>query len=394
MNGGMLRNYFLCYELSKYFQVTLLTFQPEAEFVDGVQGYGWNKDIRVISLPLPAPGQGLIRKLRNAVKGRWYQKNLFRSAGSYMMEGYPVMHRLLQSETFDFVLFEHLFSLELQPLVRRLCPGARILFDAHNVDHLLYAQENDISVPAHRRVYEEIRAGETSLHTKADYFLACSEKDRNTLEQLNGGQIRGYVVPNGADTYRNRFREETVTRRNILFCGSLDYEPNRDGILWFYNSIWPDIKAAYPELVLTIIGRNGTHEDYATLKQDKDIQFVGEVPDVRPYYADSYLSVVPLRKGSGTRLKILESMSLGTTVVSTSIGAEGIDCTHGEHLYIADTREDFIDRIKELFEDTRPAELLRRNARKLIDTRYSWQAIVAAFADQMQTHTQTRTVTS
>jgi glycosyltransferase involved in cell wall biosynthesis len=243
-------------------------------------------------------------------------------------------------------------------------------------------------------VYEEIRAGETSLHTKADYFLACSEKDRNTLEQLNGGQIRGYVVPNGADTYRNRFREETVTRRNILFCGSLDYEPNRDGILWFYNSIWPDIKAAYPELVLTIIGRNGTHEDYATLKQDKDIQFVGEVPDVRPYYADSYLSVVPLRKGSGTRLKILESMSLGTTVVSTSIGAEGIDCTHGEHLYIADTREDFIDRIKELFEDTRPAELLRRNARKLIDTRYSWQAIVAAFADQMQTHTQTRTVTS
>jgi glycosyltransferase involved in cell wall biosynthesis len=393
MNGGMLRNYFLCYELSKYFQVTLLTFQPEAEFVDGVQGYGWNKDIRVISLPLPKPGQGLISKLRNAMKGRWYQKNLFRSAGSYMMEGYPVMRRMLRSESFDFVLFEHLFSLELQPLVRRLCPGARILFDAHNVDHLLYAQENDISIPAHRRAYEEIRVQETMLYAKADLFLACSEKDRNTLEQLNKGQIRGYVVPNGADTYRNRFREAGVTAKNILFCGSLDYEPNRDGILWFYNSIWPVLKAAYPDLGLTIIGRNGTHEDYAALKQDKDIQFVGEVPDVRPYYANSYLSVVPLRKGSGTRLKILEAMSLGTTVVSTGIGAEGIDCTHGEHLYIADTREDFIGRVKDLLDNPNQAELLRINARKLIDTRYSWQVVVAAFADQIQTNNHTRTVT-
>jgi glycosyltransferase involved in cell wall biosynthesis len=387
MNGGMLRNYFLCYELSKYFHVTLLTFQPVAEFVDGVQGYRWNKDIRVISLPLPDPGQGLFKKLRNAVKGRWYQKSLFRSAGSYMMEGYPVLRKLLQAESFDYVLFEHLFSLELQPLVRRLCPGARILFDAHNVDHLLYAQENDISQPAHRHMYEEIRTHETTLRTKADYFLACSEKDRNTLEQLNGGQIRGFVVPNGADTYRNSFREAPVTARKILFCGSLDYEPNRDGILWFYGSIWPALKAAYPDLGFTVIGRNGNHDDYAALRQDKDIEFVGEVPDVRAYYADSCISVVPLRKGSGTRLKILESMSLGTTVVSTSVGAEGIDCRHGEHLYIADTREDFIDRVGELLEDRNLAELLRRNARKLVDTRYSWQVIVAEFAGRIQNTT-------
>ncbi len=377
-NGGMLRSYFLCYELSRYFDLTLLTFQPAHEFRDGAEGYRWNNKIRILSMPLPDPHQGKLRRCYNAVKGRWYQKSIFRSAGSYMLEGYPAISRLLKHETFDFILFEHLYPLGLYKLVQKLNPNAKIILDAHNVDHLLYAQEHDVSSShKHQRIFQQIKKQELSLYKYADLFLACSNKDRLLLEQLNLNSIRGVTAPNGADTYKNIFREPISTQiPHLLFCGSLDYEPNLDGLQWFAAEIWPLIRAAIPEVRLTIIGRNPQKKLIELLQNYEGIQLLGEVEDVRPYYAAACALIVPLRKGSGTRLKILEAMSLGTPIISTSIGAEGIEIVHGKHLLIADEKQNFATEVVRLLQNASLANMLAKQARQLVENEYCWENVV------------------
>lgn len=375
-NGGMLRNYFLCFELSKYYDVTLLTFQKAEDFVDGKDGYQWNPQINVVTIPVPSPKPKGLKKIYNGLKGRIYQRNMLRSTGDYHLYGYPCLKQLLKKENFSFVVFAHMSSLELSYLVKSCSKTAVSFLDAHNVDHLLFAQENDLSQPLNKKRYGVLKKGETSIYKHADYFLACSSQDKAILEKLNHNKIEGFVIPNGADTYRNQFQaEKQVAGKQLLFCGSLDYDPNIDGLHWFYSEVWPLIKTTDPSIRFTIIGRNAGTTRYQALKEDKSIDFIGEVDEVKEYYYKSSLAIVPLRKGSGTRLKILEAMSLGTPIVSTSIGAEGINCSNNSNIILADDAGSFAAAVVDLLNDKQKAEFLRINARKLIDDSYGWDAL-------------------
>jgi glycosyltransferase involved in cell wall biosynthesis len=153
----------------------------------------------------------------------------------------------------------------------------------------------------------------------------------------------------------------------------LDYPPNQNGLLWFYEKVWHDLKKAIPHVKLTVIGRNPISEEYRPLKEDSNINFIGEVESVVPYYLSSSMAIVPLLQGSGTRLKILEAMSLLTPVISTTIGAQGIDYTEN-NIIIADTPEDFLEKINtHLSNDI--LEVIANNALNLIKEKYDWQVI-------------------
>lgn len=376
INGGTLRNYFLCYELSKYYKVTLLTFQDSRDFVDQKDGYQWNRQIEVVSVPVPAQKKKGVLKIINGLKGRIYQRNFFRSTGDYHLYGYPFLKSLVKNRKFDFAIFAHASSLELSYVVKKHSPKTVIILDAHNVDHLLFGQESNLLITANQKQYQRIKKFESQLTKRADFFLACSDHDKSILESINQSQIKGFVIPNGADTYQNLYQDKKAARgKQLLFCGSLDYEPNRDGLLWFHSEVWPLLKQADPDIRLTVIGRNGDSGTYQSLKTDKSIDFIGEVNEVQSYYYKSSLAVVPLRKGSGTRLKILEAMSLGTAVVSTSIGAEGIGYTSGNDITIADGANLFAEAILELLRDPEKCEFIRSQARKLIDHYYSWEVL-------------------
>jgi polysaccharide biosynthesis protein PslH len=389
-NGGMLRNYFLCFELSKYYKVTLLTFQHAEEFIDKKEGYQWNTDIEVVSIPVPAVKKKGLLKIINAVKGRIYQRNLFRSTGDYHLYGYPCLKKLLKSKKFHSVIFAHATSLELSYSVAKYSPGTVVILDAHNVDHFLFKQEKNMLLPANQKQYQRLKHLESNLSKDADFFLACSNHDKTILEEINEQKIKGFVIPNGADTYKNLFqKEKTGTGKRLLFCGSLDYEPNQDGLKWFYGEIWPLVKAVEPDIRFVVIGRNGNNEIYQPLKIDPSIDFIGDVSEVQSYYYQCSLSVVPLRKGSGTRLKILEAMSLGTPVVSTNIGAEGIDCTNGKDILIANDPASFADAILRLMNDKGKADFIRKKARNLIDSHYSWEILGKELANVLDTINQT-----
>lgn len=386
INGGTLRNYFLCYELAKYYKVTLLTFQDAGDFVDQKEGYQWNHQIDVVTIPVPAQKKKGLLKILNGIKGRIYQRNFFRSTGDYHLYGYPSLKTLVKSRDFDFAIFAHASSLELSYVVKQHSPKTVILLDAHNVDHLLFGQESNLQLAANQKRYQRLKKFESNLIKRADFFLACSNHDKTILESINQSQINGFVIPNGADSYKNLFQtEKSAAGKRLLFCGSLDYEPNRDGLLWFYREVWPLLRKADPDIHLTVIGRNGSHDTYQPLKTDHSIDFIGGVNEVQSYYYHSSLAVVPLRKGSGTRLKILEAMSLGTAVVSTTIGAEGINHTNGRNILIADGADRFAEAVLELLNNHDKAEFIRREGRKLIDDYYSWEVLGKQLDHVLQT---------
>jgi len=368
-NGGALRCYHLCTELATYFDVTLITLQPASEIVDTNF-----KNIKILNPAKPLKLDGFKAKLMNALKYRWYMRTLKGPAEATVLEFYPVLKQLSKTETFDYVLMEHLSSMALGKAIKNWWPNALRIVDQHNIDHLLYKQSHDLRVKKNKKSFDRLKYQESHMHTYADYFLACSTKDVTELSLLNKNRIKGVVVPNG--TTQKKFVQKYFSEPSLIFCGSLDYAPNKNGLLWFYEMIWPKLKMTVKGITLTVIGRNGHDNAYAPLKIDPQINFVGEVKDVTPYYQKNNIAIAPLLEGSGTRLKILEAMSFGLPVISTSIGAEGINYALNKNIIIANTLEEFELGLRVLMSKIDLSKTISGKALQLIDKKYQWSVIV------------------
>ncbi|MBN1283780.1 MAG: glycosyltransferase [Anaerolineae bacterium] len=204
--------------------------------------------------------------------------------------------------------------------------------------------------------------------------LVMSSVDGDVLLSANP-RIRVDVVPNGVDTAKYNLLPYAEEAPNLLYVGNMGYRPNIDAVVFFCNEVLPLVRREVPGVKLWIVGINPTPEVYALAGDD--VHVTGRVEDVQPYYAMSKVCVVPLRAGGGTRLKILESMALGRAVVSTSVGAEGIDAVDGEHILIGDTAEALAAHTVRLLTDAGLREALARRARELVVSKYDWQAIAA-----------------
>ena len=368
-NGGALRCYHLCTELSTYFDVTLITLQP-ARSIDDTNF----KNITILNPAKPLKFDGFKTKLINALKYRWYMGTLKGPAEATVLDFYPVLKQLYKTETFDYVLMEHLSSMALGKAIKNWWPNALRILDQHNVDHLLYKQSHDLRIKKNKKTFDRLKYLESHMHTYADYFLACSTKDVTELLRLNKNRIKGLLVPNG--TTQKKVIEKDFSEPNLIFCGSLDYAPNKNGLLWFYEMIWPKLKMTVKGITLTVIGRNGQDNAYAPLKIDPQINFIGEVKDVTPYYLKNNIAIVPLLEGSGTRLKILEAMSFGLPVISTCIGAEGIDYIENKHIIIANDPIAFQQVIIDTVNKPAILKKIGKHSSMLITEKYTWQNIV------------------
>jgi len=152
----------------------------------------------------------------------------------------------------------------------------------------------------------------------------------------------------------------------------MDFRPNVDGVLWFFERVWPLVKVRLPQARLLVVGRNPSPR-LSPLLQDPQVRVTGFVPDVRPYIARANIYLVPLRMGGGTRLKVLEAMAMGKAIVSTSLGCEGIKTT-GQELVIADSESDFAQRVIDLWGDEKRRKGLGVAARRLAK-KYDWKVI-------------------
>ena len=181
-------------------------------------------------------------------------------------------------------------------------------------------------------------------------------------------------MPNGVDV--GAFAPSGNQRQpaTLLFFGTLNYNPNLDGLLWFCREVLPLVRNAVPDVRLEIVGKNPPPA-VAALQAIPGVELFGFVPDIRTKLWSSALSIVPLHVGGGTRLKILEALAAECPVVSTTVGVEGLDLVPSRDLLVADTAADFAARVIQLLEDPSLRLQLAANGRIAIVDRYDWEAL-------------------
>ena len=210
----------------------------------------------------------------------------------------------------------------------------------------------------------------------ADYVLAVSESNRASFAPYVDPR-RISVIPTGVDTEYFQPSHGPEQPDTMAFTGSMDWMPNEDGVAYFVGKILPLIRSQIPEAAFWAVGRLPPRRLQA-LASDS-VVVTGAVEDIRPYLAKAALCVVPLRSGSGTRIKIFEAMAMGKAVVSTTLGAEGLPVRHGENIILADEPADFARQVVDLLRDLRRRQQLGRAARQLVEQSYGWPAVAAYF---------------
>ncbi len=183
-----------------------------------------------------------------------------------------------------------------------------------------------------------------------------------------------HVAPNGVDIEYFQPSPKPVDPNSLVFTGLISYRPNTDAVLFFVHEVLPHIVKARPEAVFSIVGM-GPPDEILRLASP-NVKVTGEVPDVRPYIQNASIFVVPLRMGSGTRLKVLEGLAMGKPMVSTRLGCEGIEVRDGEHLLMEDDPQAFAQAVVRLMEDRELSARLGTAGRALVEQNYSWESIV------------------
>lgn len=381
LNGGGLRCFYILKELSLTNDIYLLTTQEEKDF-SIVNQPAFPTNIHVISVSNKNKVKTIFNalfseKIADALNTRFLLKSFTAKANELFLNGYPVIKKLNQKVEFDVVLYENLESLSL---FRSTFNNKKIkhVLDAHNIDSALWMMLYHSGGETHHKHYAEMAAKtEQHLYKTVDSFLCCSVTDKEKLLALNKNQIDGVVIPNGVDCALKPFDQNDFKfqSNNMLFCGSLDYQPNIDGLKWFHEKVFPLLLKLKPDVRLTVVGKGADLNVYRFLVDDEHVDFIGEVESTQGYYHDASVSIVPLHHGSGTRLKILEAMSFGVPVVSTTIGAEGLEYQNDVHLLIADHPEDFAHKVFSLFQNTALFQSIRKNANELVKQNYDWSII-------------------
>jgi glycosyltransferase involved in cell wall biosynthesis len=254
-----------------------------------------------------------------------------------------------------------------------------IVLDEHNLEYELLRRSNAVESSRIRRAFaatesRKVEREEVSTWNRVTGCVLTSEREEAIVKRA-APRVATAVVPNGVALDYFRPSASEVTPGSVVFTGLMTYRPNADGVSYFIRRIFPAIRASRADAVFTAVGW-GLPDDVRPLLGG-GVFHTGRVDDIRPYLAKASVVVVPLRIGSGTRLKVLEALAMAKPVVSTTVGCEGIDVSHGEHLLIADDPADFAAAVTSLLEDPAEAASLGRRGRALVESRYGWERSVA-----------------
>lgn len=292
------------------------------------------------------------------------------------------LKQLLRDSDFDVIQFSGIELGCYLPLILAHKKNARVIYDAYNAEAALQNAILDIERHhlgrLHMAVYSAMQARrlqrfEQWICQTVDHVISASEEDQRLLNLYRGSPIS--VVPNGifVDDYRPPANHNR-TANQLVFTGKMDYRPNVDGAEWFSDKILPQVRQRCPAAELVIVGRN-PHRRVQALAAKDHITVTGWVDSVQPYLHAAALAVVPLRMGSGTRLKILEAMAAGCAVVSTPLGAAGLHHDIQQAIEIADSEADFAQIIVSLLKNEKRRQTLGQQASQQVSRRGDWQAL-------------------
>jgi len=374
ISGHSLRTYHILKGAAQSHNVTFVTFVqlPEHEFkkenLDHLKGFC--KAVHPFEIPAD---------LSRITFAKMLFLNLFSSL-PFVAQKYdaPLMRQkireIIQTEHIDLV---HVDMLPLAAYINEFENLPKLLVN-HNVESVrLYRWFRTEPNPV-KKVYLgiqwlKLKTFEQSAMNKFDGCVVVSELDRELLIKM-GVKSRLFVVPNGTNTKFFKPNNGKVVENSVLWIGHMDVHTNKDAVLYFWKDIYPILKKKYPQVKMTFVGTAPPKEIADAAQEDPQVKATGFVDDIRPYIDEAAVMVVPIRIGSGTRLKILDAMAMGKAIVSTSVGCEGINVSDGKNIVIADNPEDFASKTIKLLKNPDTRINLERNAIELVKT-YDWNLI-------------------
>ena len=292
-----------------------------------------------------------------------------------------LVRHVLRSDTFDLVQIESIH-------MAQYCVGLPqpTILDLHNIESLLMRRYARQETNPLKRAYAEITWRKLATYERDtcrlfSHCLTCSDDER-VLLQTRCGVDRVSVIPNGVDI--DAYAAHDVGSPNgaatppgdrIVFVGRMDYHANVEGVRWFCRHVWPRIRTDRPGALFQIVGGYPVPE-ISRLAHAGEIEVTGFVTDVRPYVKQASVVVVPLRVGGGTRLKILEALAMSKPLVSTTVGAEGIEAVPDRDLVIADRPVEFADEVVSLLSQPERRQALGAAGYRLVQNQYNWERIV------------------
>jgi sugar transferase (PEP-CTERM/EpsH1 system associated) len=359
--------------VSRRHRVTLLTLLRDPEqrqYVKDLDGLCE----RIVTSPLSDATLEVLGRLstgflrgRPLIQNMHYDRNLAEQ-----------VRRLTSLNRYDIIHVEFSF---MAPYMQFVSPGsqARSVLVMHNVESLRFRRELRFAKGARRLAlltdHLFFRSWEEQCLRRFDAILAVSRLEEAWIREKAPAAIVE-CVPNGVDVAQFQPAERHERSRTVVFTGLMNYPPNIDAVTWFCDAVLPIIHRTHPDIQFSIVGDKPTRPVLA-LGQRRGVTVTGRVPDVRPHVADCLALIVPLRSGAGTRLKILEAMAMRRPVVSTNLGAEGLDVVPGRHILLGDTPEDLARHVVSLIESPELADRLGSAGRDLVQTTYDWSICLA-----------------
>jgi polysaccharide biosynthesis protein PslH len=293
--------------------------------------------------------------------------------GMYSAAMQRTLDEVMSREAFDIVQIE---SSQLAAFTYDRRPA--FVVDEHNIEYeLLYRMCQTERTVARRSYnwleYQKFKREEIRTWRSASGCVTTSDREADIVRQLSGG-TPVTTVPNAVDVEYFRPSPASSDAHAVAMTGLMKYRPNVDGAQFFAGEILPRVHARNPDVDFYAVGGDPSAEVQELARSH--VIVTGSVPDVRPYLDKAGAVVVPLRMGSGTRLKVLEGLSMAKPMVSTSVGCEGIEVVDGEHLLIRDDAQGFADAVVELLGNPERASRLGRQGRQLVLAKYRWETVV------------------
>lgn len=299
----------------------------------------------------------------------------------YVSEAFAAkLREVLEKEQFDIVHVESIFLTPYVPLIRKYS-DAKVILRAHNVEHLIWKRVAQSCPNLLKRWYLKhlslsLRAYELEHIGDYDGIVCITRNDADTFRQA-GCRKPIASIPFGVDS--GEVPSVEVEPDSLFHIGAMDWLPNQESIRWLLEEVWPVVHREVPQAKLYLAGRKMSAQWMnATIE---GVSVIGEVPDAMYFIGSKKINVVPLLSGSGIRVKIIEAMSIGKTVVTTTVGAQGIDYIDGENILIADTPEEFARQIKRCLEDDAFCNRVGEAAARLVADQYDERKLAVQLID-------------
>jgi polysaccharide biosynthesis protein PslH len=376
-SGALQRNYNLLREVARRHEVYLVTLTQKAllpderSLSDAINNIApLCKSIKVFRIPTDShPLLWYALLVFNIFSRVPYSVRRFFSR---KMNG--EIKRILKDIPIDLI---HVDTIDLAGYTQDI-PSVPKVLNHHNVEsELLFRRSAHAGNPLSRWYLgfqaRKVRRYEKRMIPLFDANIAVSPRDQADIREF-ARDGSAALVPNGTDT-SYFMPSQTDQECGLIFAGGLNWLPNADAMLHFCEAVFPLIRAEVAEVSMKIIGTSPSAELKKVAEKNSAIEILGFVPDIRDYMAKAAVHVVPLRIGGGTRLKILDALAMGKAIVSTSIGAEGLDLINGRDILIADEDEEFAAKVVSLLKNQKLRKMLAENGRETAEKKYSWNVI-------------------